>query len=133
MGTFTVQGVTRGTLEFYERTPADTRLPVERFLVRLTDQDLSIMARVYATGGNANPASLFAHMAAQWKGWQGDMVWASAGGEMSLSCRCDRAGHVFLGVVLRSGPTDNDWSVQTTVEVEAGQLDELASAAAAFF
>jgi hypothetical protein len=122
-----------GSLEFFERTPGAPRLPIERFKVRLFDDELSAVARVYTDSATTHLAALFAQMAASWKGWQGDFVWESPEGEMILRCSHDRAGHVALRVALLSGLTEGDWSIQATVMAEAGQLEDLASQAAAFF
>jgi hypothetical protein len=72
-------------------------------------------------------------MAASWRGWQGEFRWEAPEGELALGCVQDRAGHVFLRVELRSGPTEGDWAVQATIMTEAGQLEELARQAALFF
>jgi hypothetical protein len=132
--TFLIQGASgAGSLEFFERTPADPRLPVERFKVRLTHQDLSATGRVYTGHTRAHPAPLFAQMAANWKGWQGTILWESPEGDLRLLCGRDRAGHISIRVELRSGPSEHDWAVQATVMAEAGQLEDLSHEAALFF
>lgn len=134
MATFTIQSASgAGSLEFFERTPEDARRPIERFKVRLVDEDLSAVGRVYAGYAQTHPASLFAQMAESWTGWQGEMVWESAEDELRLRCAGDRAGHVTIRVALRSGPTEGDWEVGATIMAEAGQLPELARRAAEFF
>src|SRR4051812_45017162 len=90
-----------GSLEFFERTPVDPVLPIERFKVRLVDDDLSAVGRVYAGDPDAHPAPLFARMAARWRGWPGELAWESPGGELGLRCAQDRTGHVFIRVELR--------------------------------
>jgi uncharacterized protein (DUF2249 family) len=122
-----------GSLEFLERTPAATSLPIERYKVKLTDQDLVAIGRVYYVHADTNPAPLFAQMAANWKGWQGAFAWESLEGELSLRCSQDRAGHVLIRVELRSGGTAGDWMVQATVMTEAGQLEALAEGVQRFF
>ena len=122
-----------GALEFFERTPGDTRAPIERFKVRLTGLDLSAVCRVYAGCEDSHPAPLFARMSAHWRGWEGAFEWQSPEGELSLRCGQDRAGHVYLRVGLRSGPGEADWALQTTVMAEAGLLEEIARQAALFF
>jgi hypothetical protein len=121
------------SLEFYERTPSDPQHPVERFKVRVTDQDLVAEGRVYAGYANTHPAPLFAQLASNWKGWQGEFVWESLEGELALRCSQDRAGHVFIRVSLSSGHTDQAWNVRATIMAEAGQLEELARSAEVFF
>jgi hypothetical protein len=131
MGSFVIRDVDgEGFLEFFERTPTDSDRPIERFQVRLTDFELSAVARVYAYG---HPAPLFAQMAAHWRGWQGTFAWEALEGELQLRCSQDRAGHVAIQVELRSGPTPGDWTVRSTVMAEAGQLEDIARRAASFF
>jgi hypothetical protein len=134
MKSFVIQNTAgSGALEFFERTPVDTRLPIERFKVRLTSLDLSAVARVYTGADGGHPAAMFAQMAAHWRGWQGEFAWESLDGELALRCALDRTGHVAIGVVLRSGPSKADWMVEATVVAEAGQLEEIAQEAARFF
>src|SRR5262249_11305360 len=103
------------SLEFFERTPTNPGQPIERFKVRLTDQDLSAVGRVYVGPSDTHPAPMFAQMAASWRGWQGEVVWESPEGELVLRASCDRAGHVSLRIELRSGPTEGDWAVRSTI------------------
>jgi len=134
MNSFLIPSASRaGSLEFFERTPSDPRLPIERFKVRLIDPELSAVGRVYVGQGDLHPAPLFAQMSANWSGWQGEFRWESPEGELGLRCVQDRTGHVSIGVELRSGPTQGDWAVRATVMAEAGQLDELARRAELFF
>jgi hypothetical protein len=134
MDSFIIPGASgAGSIEFFERTPADARRPIERFKVRVADLELSAVGRVYAGDADWHPASLFARMAANPTGWPDELVWESQEGEMGLRCSMNRNGHVFLRVSLRSGPTRRDWSVEATVTAEAGQLGDLARRAADFF
>ncbi len=122
-----------GALTFFERTPTDRNLPLERFKVRLERRDLSAVVRVYAGENADHPAALFSRMSAHWRGWPEALTWTSLEHELGLSCTQDRAGHVAIGVTIRSGPTETDWSVWATVMSEAGQLESLAHEAARFF
>lgn len=120
-------------MEFFERTPPDPSRPIERFKVRLTDMDLEAVVRVYEGWCDCRPASLFSEMANRWRGWPGELEWSSPGYELALRSSQDRAGHVALVVELRSGPSDNHWSVRATIEAEAGQLEAIAREAESFF
>jgi hypothetical protein len=134
MKSFLIQGALQTcSLEFLERTPTDPCLPIERFKVRISDQDLAAVGRIYIGSNEPHPADLFAQMAARWAGWQDALTWESLDGALSLRCVQDRNGHVAIRADLRSGPTDRDWTVTTTIQAEAGQLEELARAAALFF
>lgn len=127
------------SLEFFERTPPDTRQPIERFKVRLVGPELSAVGRiyvdtaVYSVGAASHPVSMFTQMAANWRGWEDELAWGSPEEELTLSCAQDRTGHVSIKVELRSGSTEQDWTVRATVMTEAGQLEEVARHAALFF
>lgn len=121
-----------GCLEFFERTPADRSRPLERFKVRVTDLELSAVARVYVES-TAPLESLFDQMSDQWKGWDGVLSWESLEGDLTLRCSQDRAGHVAIAVELRSGSGPGDWTVLATIQAEAGQLEDLARRAGMFF
>ncbi|MDR3637003.1 MAG: DUF6228 family protein [Isosphaeraceae bacterium] len=122
-----------GILEFFDRLPADPNVPIEGFWTRITDLNISAAAEVYAGYANEHPALLFVEMAQQWRGWPEELHWRSLEGELSLHCTQDRAGHVSIRVDLRSGPMEWNWSVHATIMSEAGQLDEMARRAVAFF
>jgi hypothetical protein len=122
-----------GGLLFYARYPGDPAESLEWFLVRVTDEDLSAAAHVYAGYAPRNPADLFADMTQQWTGWPGELVWDSLEGELALRCRHDGLGHIAIRVELCSGPMPDDWRVAATVMTEAGQLDTIARRATVFF
>lgn len=121
-----------GGLAFSNREPADHTDPIAKFFVRVTERDLSAAAEVY-DGFVPHPGSLFTEMASQWSGWSGELVWESFENELILRCTHDRLGHVSIRVELRSGPTNEDWRVEATVAVEAGQLESIARRAESFF
>jgi hypothetical protein len=122
-----------GNLEFFNRLPVDKSRPIEEFSVRITQEDLFALARVWGGYTHGHPASLFADMASQWAGWQGELEWKSLEGEMTLRCAHDSLGHISIRTKLRSGPMDWDWVVQSTTMAEAAQLESLARHAANFF
>lgn len=122
-----------GALEFLDRLPADAGLPIEEFRIRVADANLSASSGIYAGSGGSHPATLFREMAERWRGWTGELAWGSLEGEMGLRCTQGRGGHVSILIQLRSGPMEWDWSVEATVMVEAGQLEEVARRAESFF
>lgn len=134
MNSFLIQGArAASSLEFFERTPVDPGLPIERFKARLADQDFSAVGRIYIGSTETHPADLFARMAANWKGWPDSFMWESEDGGLALHAPRDRNGHVSIRAELRSGPTNADWTAIATVQAEAGQLEELARGAVLFF
>jgi hypothetical protein len=123
----------RGGLHFYDRIPYESDKPILHYMVRLTDHDLSAIAKVWGGYASQHPAALFEEMARQWSGWPNEMSWESLEGEMLLRCSHDRLGHILIRTVLRSGPMEYDWEVAATVMAEAGQLEDIARRARAFF
>src|SRR5688500_1923499 len=93
-----------GGLEFFDRTPPDPDRPIERFCVRITALGLSATVSVYAGGldyGAFNPTALFRDMAANWRGWEGELAWGSVYCELVLACTIDRCGHVAIRVAVQ--------------------------------
>ena len=136
MDEFLIQSADRGAqLLFFDRIPTDSNQLIEGFGVRITDLNLSAATIVDASCLKEHPATLFADMARQWQGWSGELEWRSLENELSLRCTRDRLGHIRIGIQLRSWTFgwNSDWEVRAAVMVEAGQLERLAKAAAAFF
>ena len=101
--------------------------------ITVSGSDLSAAARVDASSFSGAPR-LFRNMAERWRGWDGELSWGSPAGDLKLRCTQDRAGHVFIVVELRSGwRREAAWSIQATIMAEAGQLEDLARRAEAFF
>ena len=100
------------------------------FIADLRGLNLGARARVgtYMSGGLAE---LFGELAADWRGWDGQKAWRSLEGELQLTATADRAGHVTLLTRLREGAPPL-WSVELTLVVEAGQLEQIAREARAF-
>ncbi|PYS49468.1 MAG: hypothetical protein DMF68_09885 [Acidobacteria bacterium] len=105
----------------------------EYYRVTLKVKDLLASAKIYAFQPYSELSQFFEDLAANWRGWKGKKEWQSLEGEFSLSCTSDGLGHVAIDVVLKSGFYDNDWSVHTAINVDAGQLEEIASNIKQFF
>lgn len=125
--------LTGSLLEFFERTPASPGQVIERFKARLAQPDLSAMGRVYIMDNEPHPGVFFELMAANWKGWRGELRWDSVDGALTLRAEQDCAGHVLIRINLRSGTSDADWSLDAIITAEAGQLEALANQASSFF
>ena len=70
------------------------------------------------------PSPLFAEMADAWRGWEGTKEWTALEGELCLKASHDRLGHINLEVRMRSGHPA-DWQLETSLELQAGQLEAL--------
>jgi hypothetical protein len=104
------------------------------FHARLVVPHLVAETRVHLTDP-AIESSLpdwFADLSAPWRGWAGERVWATYEGGLRLSCTHDGLGHIQTHVRLREASLQA-WSVEADIPLDAGQLDEVARAAAAFF
>jgi len=66
-------------------------------------------------------------------GGMGEANYTSLEGQLELSATRDPLGHVFLKVVLREGRVGPEWMVSGILELEAGQLAEIAGAAERLF
>ena len=78
-------------------------------------------------------STLFHDLAKHWRGWSGEKSAESPEGHLQLTCTADRTGHVAIRVRLRNMAVDDDWRVEATLHLEAGQLDRLATEATAYF
>ena len=101
------------------------------FRARVVGPNVEATATVY----EYEPAHLkqfFADLAGNWKGWKGKKEWQSLEGELAMRATIDSAGHISLSVHLRSGSYPFDWKLTAVILLEAGQLDRIAHAVAAF-
>jgi hypothetical protein len=100
----------------------------EYFTVTFSGVSLSASHRVWVyTGDCEQLVSLFVEMAENWTGWEGTKSWAAIEGDFSLSCTSDKLGHIALEVELVGRDTPELWSAKFNVEVEAGQLEKIAT------
>ena len=105
----------------------------EYYRVTLKAKDLVASAKVYAFQPHGELAQFFEDLASHWKSLDGERQWRSLEGEFALSCESDDRGHIAMRVVLKSGLYEDDWSVEALINVEAGQLVEIASNIRQFF
>ena len=135
MESLLIEGENGGTIEFLNRVPAEKDHSVEEFWVRITDPSLSALRGISAASGSSHPAALFRQMAERWRGWTGELHWESLDDGLCLRASQDRTGHVSILIRLRQeiGLSSCDWSVETTIVVEAGQLGAIARRAELFF
>lgn len=80
---------------------------------------------VYEFNYHALPL-FFDDLAKHWKGWSDTKSWTSLEGGLRLEATTDGLGHIYLRVILRAIEIAAGWRVQTTLLIEAGQLDRLA-------
>jgi hypothetical protein len=129
-----ITGSSGSSIEFLDRTPTNATAPIERFRVRVKDENLAAEVFVYAGEYGGHPAKFFEEMAESWQGWTGERKWGSLEDEIGLRATRDPAGHIYLRVELRSDVGgESGWNVAATITIEAGQLEEIARQATLFF
>ncbi len=79
------------------------------------------------------PSALFRELAREWSGWKGDKAWCAMDGEFTIAATTDAAGHVTLEFKLPGSLVPPCWAASLSVQLEAGQLEELARVARQFF
>jgi len=102
------------------------------FVATINDKGLQASSRIYAYGAR-HITDLFDDVAKNWKGWAGEKVRGSIEGDLCFSCTSDGLGHTFVKIELSSGPYDLDWQAETTLQLDAAQLDHIASQLRQFF
>jgi hypothetical protein len=99
--------------------------------VELAGAGLSATHRVYDALGFEGFAEFFADIASSWKGWDGEKRWSSREHNFIIRARSDRTGHIhFMARLEHMAPYD--WAAELAINVEAGQLHNIAGAAASF-
>jgi hypothetical protein len=74
------------------------------------------------------PSALFDEMARDWMGWQGTKTWVALEDELRIEATEDLTGHISLLVTMRDSYDLANWRLKATLELEAGQLPDLAKA-----
>jgi hypothetical protein len=100
--------------------------------IELAGAAFSGRLRAYDTNW-AGVAAFFQDLADNWRGSPGVKNWGSLEGQVELRATFDSLGHTSLRIFLREDPLVQDWRVEATLVVEAGQLQALTKAALEFF
>jgi hypothetical protein len=80
-------------------------------------------------GGSVGLVADVDSLATDWRGFAGAKVWEDDQGNIRLSATHNGMGYVYVDVSLRKLPAnhaDDQWSVNATVAVDAGQLESAA-------
>ena len=118
-GSVTVRSVKGGTRLTFSSVTDDA------FIATFEGPDFSGNVNV-STYHSGFPNSLFDELAAEWCGWKGEKKWSSLEGELHLTAKSDKLGHVFLSVTVGVINGRDDWRLHGDLLIEAGQLDGLA-------
>ena len=117
---------------FSERSH-DSKGWLTQYTVTLYSPNMSGTVRVDNSPYGESPLQLFQSIENEWKGWKGEKSWWSFEGEFDLSATSDSTGHITLKASLFSGYGVPSSRLQTELQVESGQLDQIAKTAREFF
>lgn len=102
------------------------------FRVALQGSELSAHVDVYDIQPHQWSA-YFSDLSLNWRGWDRLKERASLEGHLKLTSSSDPLGHIRIRVVLRGIDAGSQWRAETSIYVEAGQLELVAKRAAQFF
>lgn len=106
----------------------------EYFKVTLRSSSHFAARDVYAYTDAQGIASLFREAAEQWRGWSGSKKWSSIEGEFVIELKADNKGHISLTAQISHDIGNADpWKLESTISIEAGQLEDLARQAHQYF
>jgi hypothetical protein len=120
------------TITIGDRT-RDSRGRLEGYHVSLSADQMHATVFAWHCDWAPTPADFFGRLADQWKGWEGEETWKDPEGEWSMTAISDNLGHVRLEVKISPHPGLWPWSAGVSVQLDAGQLEELRQRSAAFF
>ena len=104
----------------------DRSVLAESFLVSIKNYE--VQAETRASSFMApSLRDYFQDIATCWRGWEGEKRWATLEGELELTATADKTGHIRLAIFLRAPYTGYHWELRSALELEAGQLDSIAS------
>ena len=102
------------------------------FEIQFSSMPLSAAVRAY----DIRPdrwADFFVELAENWRGWSGVKDHQSIEGHLGLEATSDSSGHVRLLIRLRGVEAGSNWTAESSIGLEAGQLEDLAARARAYF
>lgn len=106
---------------------------VKTYRVSIRAPGLSASLQVENNPAWEPPTQLFASMAEQWRGWNGELKWRALEGEYGLVATRDASGHIKLQATLTGWDGSGYWSATIPLRTEAGMLDQLHRQVSAFF
>jgi hypothetical protein len=99
---------------------------LEKYQVSIFSKGLSVKLKADNPPYGHSPYKLFEQIANDWRGWNGEKGWGAMEGEYSLTATFAKTGHITLEEY-------NLWTVTAKIDIEAGQIENLAKKAKKFF
>jgi hypothetical protein len=129
---FAIRSTNGALLEFREKSQEyeEHGNRIGAFAVALTSDHVSALCHVHYSA-LAAWAYFFRDLAEHWRGWEGEKRLNDL--EFGVSCTADRMGHIAMRVLLQDIDGGRVWRAEATLRLEAGQLADIAAAAAKYF
>lgn len=103
------------------------------FTAAYKSHDVFLSRRVWGYTDCDLLVDLFAYMAKEWKGWDGEIEWASIEQEFSITCTSDQKGHIAVKLKFFQYEGAEPWDVQVTLNLESGLMEKASKNVKAFF
>lgn len=103
------------------------------FTVAYKRNDIFLSRRVWGYTDCDLLVDLFAYMAKEWKGWSGEIEWASIEQEFSITCTSDQKGHIVIKLKISQYEGAEPWDAQVTLNLESGLMEDASKNVKAFF
>jgi len=131
---FIIESAAGAKLIFYdlEFSRSNGKFELWAFSITLKCAEVEATTRVSLIPGyDRSLPEFFADFARNWAGWIGAKEWSATEGGLSFRATCDKLGHVLLSIVMdRRWGGANDWQLETSFIIEAGQLESIAKSLA---
>ena len=103
------------------------------FVVTYVSPGASFSRRVWGYTDCNLLVELFEYMAREWKGWDGEISWASPEGDFSLIAVSDKKGHISLKLRLSQTDDSEPWQADVTLNLESGLMNNASHQIRDFF
>ncbi len=119
-------------------TVSDLRLEIydlkdEFFTARIVSNHLTSIREVYTYTDSHGFPNLLERLALQRGPWEGEEIWEGIEGDFTFGASCSPLGKVTFRIRMASCFLDEEWSIESLLITELGQLKEIAKDARRFF
>lgn len=118
-----------GSLTFFDRKPADRRLPLAEYRVRLEVTELTAGITVWAIN-ESGLLELFEDLARHWRTASETLEWTSRESDFGINVVPDRLGHFEIEVSIGVWTS---WHAKGPITIVTAQLDEVVTGLKSFF
>lgn len=106
---------------------------LERYRVYIETDGLTATVSVENPPYGTTPTRFFGELAKNWRGWKGELTWSAMEDELRLTAVSDSTGHITITAQIHPDICPSPWLARASVEVDAGELEQLERRFDAFF